>query len=191
MATTGEILFTAAETVSESPWLDEPWLTPTEALTNNTVYANVVAVTFDNGDQTDVLKVYGANVALAAALPADLVSIDGVIVRIEAHADTTNVGIDLVQLLDTSRAKGGTNQSNTSQRLTAADAVYTFGTSSDKWGLALDRAWLIDADFGVAIGGHAYTNNSEIHVDYVSVEVFYTPRQPRQGFVGYQDPGVL
>lgn len=175
MATTGEILFASAQTINESPWLDEPWVNPTNALTDNAQYAQVTATTFDNGDQTAVLKVYGANAALAAALPSDLQSIDGVIVRIQARADSTSVGIDLVQLLDVSRAKGGTNQSDTSQRLTTSDAVYTFGSSSNKWGLALTRAWLIDTDFGVAIGGHAYTNNSEIYIDYVSVEVYYTP----------------
>lgn len=176
MATTGEKFPTSGITASESPWLDNDWTSPGSVTADDGTYASVTASTFDNGDQTFVLKAKGFDFS---SIPAGA-TIDGIIVRIQAHADSTSVGIDLVQLLDTAGAKVGTNQSDTSQRITTSDAVYTFGSSTDLWGNALTDAWLKDADFGVAVGGHAYTANSQIFIDYVTVEVFYTVVTPKQ-----------
>ncbi len=174
---TGEISFTAAQSVSESPHIDEPWVNPTNALADDGTNASVTATTFDNGDQTQILKVYNASVALAAALPSSLASIDGVIIRINGYSDSASaVDFDLVQLLDTTRVKVGTNQAATSVAMgTSTSAVHTFGSATDLWGLSLTRAWLIDADFGVGIGVLAQANNSEAYIDNVTVEVWYTP----------------
>lgn len=167
---TGEKFPTSGTTASESPWLDNDWTSPGSITANDGTYASVTASTFDSGDQTFVLKAKGFDFS---SIPAGA-TINGVTVRVEAHADSTSVGIDLVQLLDTSGAKVGTNKSDTTQRLTTADAVYTWGGSTDLWGNALTLAWVQDPDFGVAIGGHAYTANSQIFVDYVTVEIDYT-----------------
>ena len=175
MATTGQIVFTAAETVNESPWLDEAWVNPTNALQDNGTAAQVTAATFDAGDQTAVLKCYDASTALAAAIPTTATSIDGVIIRVNAWSDgATGRQLDLVQLLSTARAKGGTNQAGPTTITTDTGVTYTFGSSTDKWALALDRAWVIDPDFGVALGVITGNANSEAYIDYVTVEVFYT-----------------
>lgn len=179
MATTGEHLFTQASTTSESPWLDEPWVTPAEALTENNVYANVTAATFDATDQTQVLRTFDADASLAAALPTDLVSIDGVIVRINAFSDSlTLVVFDLVQLLDEAGAKGGTNLGANTALGTDTTVYHQFGDATQLWGRALTRDWLIDPQFGVAIGVLANTNNSQCFVDVVTIEVFYTEQPP-------------
>jgi hypothetical protein len=170
VATTGEKFPTAAQTINESPWLDEAWVNPNNALTNDGTNAAVTAATYDTGDQTAVLKLYTYDMS---SIPVGA-TIDGVIVRIHARGDSTSVRIDLCQLLDTSRAKVGTNKASTVVPMTASLATYTFGANNDLWGNSLTRAWVQDADFGVAIGCHANTNNSEAHVNYATIEVFYT-----------------
>ena len=169
MASTGEKFPTAAQTINESPWLDEPWVNPNNALTNDGNNAAVTATTYDTGDQTAVLKLYTYDMS---SIPVGA-TITGVTVRIHARGDSTSVRLDLVQLLDTARAKVGTNKASTVVPMTASLAVYTFGGSTDLWGNALTRAWVQDADFGVAIGCHANTNNSEAYVNYATIEVHY------------------
>jgi len=84
--------------------------------------------------------------------------------------------MDLLQLLDTARAKVGTNQCATPVTLTTNTAtIITKGSASDKWGNALDAAWVKDADFGVAIGCVAGGANTDVFCDYVTLEIDYTP----------------
>ena len=186
MADTGAKVPTGATTTPEDPWLDNAWANPTNIY--GAGEASVTAATFDNNDQTEVLKAYGFDFSAIG----DSDEILGVIVTINARADTTSVGIDLVQLLDVSRAKVGTNKSDTSQRLTTGAADYNFGAADDKWGNELTPAWVKDPDFGVAIGGHAYTNNSEIYIDSVTITVYYaahdtTPDRYPNDSVGLTD----
>jgi hypothetical protein len=168
MPDTGAKVPTGATTTNEDPWLDEAWVNPANIY--GAGEASVTAATFDNGDQTAVLKAYGFDFS---AIP-DGNNIDGILVTINARADSTNVGIDLVQLLDISRAKVGSNRSNTSQRLTTGAANYNFGGATDKFDNALTAAWVKDADFGVAVGGHAYTANSQIWIDSVVMTVYHS-----------------
>jgi hypothetical protein len=168
MADTGEKAPTVATSTSEDPWLDEPWVNPANVY--GAGEASVTAATFDNGDQTEVLKVKGFDFS---GIPADDV-INGALVKINARADSGNVGIDLVQLLDATGAKVGSNRSDTAQRLTTSAADYTFGGAADKFDNALTRAWVTDPDFGVAIGGHSYTANSQIWIDSVVVTIYHS-----------------
>jgi hypothetical protein len=168
MADTGPKAPTVATTTNESPWLDEPWVNP------GNIYgageASVTAATFDNGDQTAVLKAYGFDFS---AIPDGSI-IDGVLVSINARSDhATLVKFDLVQLLDASRAKVGTNLAATPVIIVIAAADYSFGAADNKWGNALDSAWVKDPDFGVAIGVVAQTNNSQVWIDSVVMTVYY------------------
>ena len=171
MADTGVKAPTAAETVAEAPWEDASctWVSP------ENIYgageASVVHPSFDSPDQTWVLKAYGFDFS---AIP-DGSTIDGVQVVINARYDIAAVSLDLCQLLDISRAKVGTNKYLTPQALTTSAADYTIGGSADKWGNALDAAWVKDPDFGVAIGALAGGANSDVFIDYVTMQVWYTP----------------
>lgn len=172
MATTGQKPPTVAQTIAEAPWSDDTWVNP------NNIFgageASVTAATFDAGDQTYVLKAYTFDMS---AIP-DGSTIDGVIVTINARYATALGRIDLVQLLDTSRAKVGDNKAATPVDLTTSAANYTFGASNNVWGNALDSAWVKDADFGVAIGmlaGGSGNNNVDVFCDSVLLEVYYTP----------------
>ncbi|MCA9361927.1 hypothetical protein KC906_00990, partial [Candidatus Kaiserbacteria bacterium] len=173
LESTGQVYPTLGTSVSESPWSDNAWTTPTNIYTDNAATANVTASTFDSYDQTYVLKATGFDFS---SIP-DSATILGVTVRVNAwyRSGQGAASIDLCQLLDTSRAKVGTNKCSTPTALTTTNStVITFGGSSDTWGNALTPAWLKDADFGVALGMLATEANSDVDVDYVSIEVTYT-----------------
>ena len=171
MSTTGVKAPTAAQTIAESPWLDDTWVSPANIY--GAGEASVTATSFDAGDQTYVLKAYGFDFS---ALPDNAV-IRGVICVVNARYATAPGSIDLMQLLDISRAKVGTNQCATPVALTTLAADYTKGSATDLWGNVLTAAWVKDGDFGVAIGmlaGGTGNNNVDVYCDYVTLEVYYS-----------------
>jgi len=171
MATTGEVFPTAATSTLEAPWEDNVWLTEGNILADDAATAEVVAASFDNGDQTYVLKGYTFDFS---GIPAGA-TIDGVICRVNCWYGDGGVYIDLMQLLDVDRAKVGTNQYAVPVELDEDTAtIYTKGGAADLWGNALNLAWVQDADFGVALGFAAKDDNADVFVDYVSLEVYYT-----------------
>lgn len=180
MATTGQKYPTAAVTAAESPWLDNNWTTPGNVVAADGATANVTATSFDSPDQTYVLKAYGFDFS---SIPNGS-EIDGVICRVNAfYRSGQGAGsLDLLQLLNASRAKVGTNQCATPVALTTnAATIISKGGATDKWGNALDAAWVKDPDFGVAIGILATQANADVDVDYVTLEVYYTPPEQHSG----------
>lgn len=177
MATTGEKFAGAAETIAESPWLDNTWVSPLNAVgVNNGTNASVTDATYDSGDQTFVLKCYGYDFS---SIPAGS-TIDGVIVRCYGVEEQAGAGaIGLVQLLSTARAKVGTNLAATEVAVDTNPTTYTFGSSTELWGNALTEAWVKDPDFGVAFGMWARAANTDVVVDAISIEVFYTAPPPK------------
>ena len=174
MATTGQVFPTAAETVAETPWDDAncTWVTPTNVGADDGATASVTHTSFDSPDQTYVLKAYTFDFS---AIPNGS-TINGVTARVNAWYAVAVGSMDLLQLLDTARAKVGTNQCATPVTLTTNTAtIITKGGAADKWGNALDAAWVKDADFGVAIGCVAGGANTDVFVDYVTLEIDYTP----------------
>ena len=182
MPTTGVVSFTQASTTNEGAHIDEPWVNPSNALLDDATNASVTAGTFDTGDQTAILRTFDASAALSAALPTDLTSIDGVIVRINGFSDSaTLVDFDLVQLLDAVGALTGNNLASPTVAMGLdSAAVHVFGSSTETWGMgaSLTRDLLIDVQFGVGIGVLSQTTNSQAFIDYVSIEVFYTEPEP-------------
>lgn len=171
MANTGAKLPQSAATAAESPWLDNDWTTPQNIYGAGT--ASVTAASYDAGDQTYVLKAYNFDMS---AIP-DGATIDGVVCVVNGYYAVVVVSIDLVQLLNTSLGKTGTNQAATPQALTTGAADYTFGAANNKWGLALDAAWIKNSNFGVAIGclaGGSGNSNNDVHIDSVTLTVYYT-----------------
>jgi hypothetical protein len=175
METTGALVPTAVVTAAEAPWSNNDWSNP------ENIYgageASVTAATFDAGDRTYVLKASAFDPPAIALIP-DGSTIEGVLVTINARYAVVVVNIDLAQLLDTSRAKVGTNQYATPQALTTSAVNYTKGGSADKWGNELTAAWVKDPDFGVAIGclaGGSGNSNNDVYIDSVTMEIWYTP----------------
>jgi len=174
MADTGAKAPTAAESVAESPWSTSNcgWVNPTY------IYgAGEAAIThpaFDTDTYSYVLKAYTFDFS---AIP-DTATITGVSVTVNARYANGACGIALMQLLNTSRAKVGTNLASTPTALTTSAADYNFpsGGAPTLWGNALTPAWVKDADFGVAIGVRPTALNADVYVDSVVMTVYYQPQ---------------
>ncbi len=172
--TTGEKYPTLGETVAESPWSDDTWVTPTNIYSDNGNTANVIAATFDANDQTYVLKATGFDFS---SIP-DNSTINGITCRINTwyRSGQGSGSLDLLQLLDISKTKVGTNQCSTPVALTTTvTTIITKGGSTDTWGNSLTAAWVKNSNFGVAIGILATAANADVDVDYVTLEIDYTP----------------
>src|SRR3990167_6677110 len=171
MATTGVKYPTLGESISESPWSDNTWTTQTNIYADDGATASITATSYDSPDQSRVLKATGFDFS---AIP-DGATIDGVIVRVNTWYANGGVSIDLAQLLDTNKAKVGTNQYATAEALGTSDAlIKTAGGATDKWGNALTPAWVKNANFGVGLGFLATGADADVFVDYVTIEVYYT-----------------
>jgi hypothetical protein len=179
MASSGAKFPTAASEASDAPWEDGVWVAEGNIFADDGATASVVAASFDDGDQTNVLKAYTFDFS---GIPAGA-TIDGVTCRVNCWYDNGTVEMDLMQLLDTDGARGGTNQCAVSVTLELDDTtIVTKGGAADTWGNALNLAWVQDADFGVALGFIATADNADVFVDYVTLEIEYTEA------VGGDDP---
>jgi hypothetical protein len=169
VANTGYILPQSVVTSAESPWLDDDWVNPTNVTARDGTLAEITDNSYDNGDQSYVLKAYNFNFS---TIPTGS-TITGVMCRIRAR-DSVNADIDLVQLLDISRAKVGTNMAATPVAVTTTLADYEFGASNNLWGNSLTESWVKDADFGVAFGMINRSNNADVFCDSIELDVYYT-----------------
>jgi hypothetical protein len=175
MATTGAKFPTLGTTTAELPYDDFAWQTPTNIYSNDGNNAYVDDNAFDSGLYTGVLKASGFDFS---AIP-DGSTILGVEVKIEAHYTVGTAQLSLAQLLDVNGAKVGTNLCATPVALTVTNpTVITRGAADNLWGNVLTAAWVKDPDFGVALGIDATGNNSNVYIDYVTMEVTYDPPAP-------------
>lgn len=159
---------TSCTTTSEGIWTDHTWVNPGNATALDASYASSTGYAL--GDRSYVLKAKGFDFS---AIPAGS-TIDGVIVSVWCM-DVNDVSCDLMQLLDTGGAKVGTNQCSVPVAVdTGVIGDITKGGAADLWGNALTRAWVQDADFGVAVGFVAGANDSEVYVDHIEMTVYYT-----------------
>lgn len=173
MANTGYILPQSAESASETPYnnADGAWATPQNIYGAGT--ANITSNSWDSGELSHVLKAYNFNLT---SIPANSV-INGVICRVVCSCTASaTMNITLAQLLSTARATGGTNMASTPIAITPqAGATLSIGANNNNWGNSLTLAWLQDADFGVALGVTSGTNNADVYIDSVEIDVYYTP----------------
>ena len=168
---TGAKYPTTSASVSEPPWSDNNWSTITNIYADDGANAYIDATTYDSGDQSRVLKANGFNFS---SIP-DGATIDGVIVRINTSYWNGTVSIDLAQLLDTTAVRVGTNKYATPEALSDnPDDIKTAGGATDKWGNALTPAWVKNANFGVGIGMLSTGTDSDVFVDYVTIQIYYT-----------------
>ena len=177
MSTTGAVFSTTSQAISETPWSDDAWTTPNNILADDAATANVTAASFDNNDQTYVLKAYGFNFN---SIP-DGSTINGVICKVNAwyRGGQGSGSFDLMQLLNTSKAKVGTNQCATVVALASNNTtVITKGSATDLWGNALTAAWVKNSNFGVAMGILATAANADVDIDYVTLDIDYTAPSP-------------
>lgn len=176
MANTAAQPPTYAISTTQDAWIDEDWSNPTYIYADDSTGASVTAATFDAGDQTELLKASGFDFSV---IPGGA-TIDGVICAINAWSPTTDKAVvDFIELLSSSGGTTGNNKGSTGFTLTTdTAAVYSTGNSTDLWGCALTPAWVKSTAFGVGIGcmaGGAGNNNVDVYIDYLTLQVYYTP----------------
>lgn len=182
MASTGIKYATSAQSVAEAPFDDADWTSTGNALgAPDGTWAGQSA-SLSSGERTHILKLSGYDFS---SIPAGA-TILGVTVTVRAKYSGSGGILELVQLLDSAGAKVGTDAEGTWTDLTNTPDTYTYGGASDLWGNALTRAWVQDADFGVALGGGCLVNGSYVDIDAVGIEIEYMP-PPRTYWVVYED----
>jgi len=104
--------------------------------------------------------------------------IEGVEVMIEKSVNTsrTNASKDSLVNLIVGGVVVGNNNAGASYFNNTTDAVTTYGSSSDLWGLTLTPAQVNSGDFGVAYAAQRHPSGSSdqrVRVDHMQVKVYY------------------
>lgn len=179
-AITEEIFPTNAKSIEEELWRDQRWRNPTRIYSDNSSSARVTSSGFDIGRRTEVLKATGFDFRL---IPDNAV-IEGVTVRINSWYDRGSASIDLIQLLNIEQERVGINQADINIPLTKdKDTVIEVGKTNDLWKNDLTTKWIKDKNFGVGIGLIATENNSDVYIDYVTIEISYNTHPDAISFI--------
>lgn len=170
---------TANSSASEDPWLDDDWENGVgNGCNDNATTTEITSNTFDSGDQSYVLYLKDYGFSLSG-------TIVGVVVTVNIWHSTSGGVIDLCQLLDETGARGGTNLCAAGVTIGSSSdtTVITLGDATNLWGRSLTDTWTNDADFGVALGILQDGNNADVYIDYVAIDVYYTPGTSRQRMI--------
>jgi hypothetical protein len=163
----------ASTSSATSPYDDDDWVNVNNIKADDTSYATITADTFDTDDYSYLVKAQHFDFAI----PSDASVIGIQVMALAAcNVGTTKAVWSNVQLLNASgTAEGDNNAADGPATLTAADAVYTFGGVSDKWGVTLTPAMVNDDDFGVQFAIQAKNDDTDVRVEYLSMVVHYVP----------------
>jgi len=185
MATTGPIFPGTAASVSSAPWSDDAWVNPGNITAAGAVYSTITAATYDSGDQSHRLRATNFNFS---AIP-DGSTINGIIVvagGVEWVAGTAGIG--LLQLVNAGTPIGE-NKYTTEQAVTSTPTNYTKGTSTDLWTATLTSAIVKSSTFGVDFGMWARSANTDVYIDFITMEVYYTA-PPAQNYT-WDEPDAI
>ena len=171
MATQGPNYPTTSVTSSVAPENTDAWVNPLNVGADDGTTASITAASFDSPDisQRMVTGGYGFTV------PANAVSIDGVVVEIDRNNAAGAASDNRVQLLNELGAIAGNNNADLATDWPATLSVVTYGSATTTWGLALTPAIVNDPDFGVCLSAQADAANTDIAVDFIRMTVHYTP----------------
>jgi len=149
--------------VSDSSAGSVSWSNPSNAASDDSSYAQATMV---GATTTEYLKAtnFGFNVPSGS-------TINGIEVLLE-RSSTLGRGSDhTIQLV-----KGGSVSGNNkaSQTWPASEATYTYGGSSDLWGLSLSDTDINASGFGATVRAQS-SSNAYANVDHIEITVYYTP----------------
>ena len=163
---------TASADASETPYDNTDGTWQSVANIYGAGSTSIVSNNWDSGELSHILKAYTFDFS---AIPTGA-TIDSVTCRVVCSTTAgATMNITLIQLLNVSQAKVGTNLASTPRAITPqAGATLIFGDGANLWGNALTDTWVKDADFGVAIGVTSGTNNADVLIDSVELIIYYT-----------------
>lgn len=175
MATTTATLVGTGESVARGA--GTAWTNPGNITADDTSYATCASGS--SGSAYLVARNLGFSIPTGA-------TIDGVTVVVNGSEHSAGSETVSAQLQDDSAALVGS--AKTLSWTGTAKTNYTYGGSADKWGATLTPAIVNDPDFGVRIW---YTTTHSVEVDYVTIEVTYTPAAggtpPTVAYSGYNN----
>ena len=171
MATTGVKLPSSGTSVARST--ATAWTNPGNITANDGTVASIT------GGATGSAYLVGSNFGFA--IPTNSV-INGVRVIWDVAESSAGTEVCTVQLQNETGALFGVTRSFTANG--TALTLYTVGSLTDLWGATLTPAIVNDVDFGVRMW---FTTSHNITVDYVSVEIDYTP--PNTGSLSATETG--
>ena len=174
MATTGATFPTAGATLANagSSENSDAWVSPGNVVGDDGTNTSITAASYDSPDISQLLVASDFNFAIPSGS-----TIDGITVVIERNNAAGAASDNRVQLSTTTAFAGlvGDNKAATATDWPAAMATATYGSSSDDWAASLTAEQLNDAGFSVMLSVQADGANTDIAVDYLTVEVTYTP----------------
>lgn len=116
-------------------------------------------------------------------IPANA-TITGVVVEIEGKDSSNQLTDKVVSLINNGTVNGNNKFNGTVW--TAADTVFTYGSSTDLWGNTLTPAIVNDTDFGVVLQvENVNGGNATAQVDYVRMTVHFNIAPFSQSIIIY------
>jgi glucosylceramidase len=106
------------------------------------------------------------------ALPATA-SVKGIVVRLDARADSTSGSPKLCVQLSWNGGSSWTD-AKTTATLATTEKTYLLGSATDRWGRAWTAANLTDANLRVRVASIASSTSRDFSLDWVAVKVHYT-----------------
>lgn len=102
-------------------------------------------------------------------------TIDGIKVEIEKRANDYGVE-DLDVKIVKAGAEAGTDKGQTGVEWPLTDTYYTYGGTTDKWGLAWAATDINASNFGVSISANFFymEGSARAYVDHIRITVYYT-----------------
>jgi hypothetical protein len=164
---------TVSETSASSPYDDNSWTSEGNVGADDATYASVTADSFDSGDYSYVLRATD----FGFSIPADR-TIQGIKVEIERYCGAGSARDALVQLTKNGSARVGNSKADTSNNWSGSVGVATYGGETDLWGATWTRDEINASTFGVHLAARAYSDNTDIYVDFIRITVYYTPPVP-------------
>ena len=143
------------------------WLNPGNAAASDGAYASITDKKFDTGANSHVL--YATGFGFTIPLTA---TITGIELHYERYYSAGGISDALVQIVK-GGTRGGDNKS-TGSAWNGTDTVVTFGGAADLWGQTWTPAEINAGDFGIAVAATATSDDSDAHIDHLSIVVHYS-----------------
>ena len=159
---------TYAATVSQAPYDDDTWVSPTNVYTDNGTNSSITASTFDTNDYSYVLKTS----AYKFQIPPSSV-IKGIKVEIEKYRANGTAVDGMVKLSKDYNNQVGDDKADTSTGWGTSATVATYGSSTDLWGTTWTAADINYPNFGVHFVAKSTGTDSDVYVDYIRITVYY------------------
>lgn len=147
------------------------WTTPGNATALDATYAVATSIPITTGASNWLQVTGGLAVPGGATILAVRVEI------VAKAAAVTSLSMNSIKLIKAGTISGNDLASSNTNQFTAADALYSYGNSSDPlWGLTLTASDVNASNFGVALSiKNTAASTRTASIDYVRIIVAYAP----------------